>query len=44
MEQKDINESLDYIENIALNPLFDILINRKFNTPIPKENYINAYT
>ena len=44
MEKINIIDSLDYIENTAFKPLFEILINRKFNTPIPKENYINAYT
>jgi hypothetical protein len=43
MDQKMFEEYKVRIEQIALNPLFEILLNQKFDSRIPKENYIEAY-
>jgi hypothetical protein len=43
MDQKTFDEYKMRIEKIAISPLFEILLNEKFDTRIPKENYIEAY-
>ncbi len=43
MDQKTFEEYRTKIEQIAINPLFEILLNQRFDCRIPKENYIEAY-
>jgi hypothetical protein len=32
------------VERIAINPLYDILLNKHYTTPVGKNDYISAYT
>jgi uncharacterized phage infection (PIP) family protein YhgE len=42
--KQDMIDELIQVETIAISPLYEILLNKKYTTPVGKTDYITAYT